>query len=94
MSVPEMHRREAPKHFKCAVLTISTSKAKKAEEMRMSGHSELNPSEIGDVSGEIALKLLSESGHEVVPYDVLPDERERIRAVSYTHLTLPTNREV
>ena len=75
-----MHRKEARrKHFKCAVLTISTSKAKKAEEMRISGRSELNPAEIGDVSGEIALKLLSESGHEVVLYDVLPDERERIR---------------
>ena len=73
-----MHRREAPKHFKCAVLTVSTSKAKKAEEKKREGKN-ARPADIGDLSGEIALKLLSESGHEVVLYDVLPDERERIR---------------
>ncbi len=64
MSTPEKHRAGIKQHYKCAVLTISTSKYRDKGE---------------DVSGSIAKSLLMQRGHEVVYYDVIPDVGERIR---------------
>jgi molybdenum cofactor biosynthesis protein B len=69
MTVPSKHKKGAQKHYKCAILTISTSKywnKAKGEE------------DIGDLSGEIAQELVREQGHEVVYYAVLPDDEEKI----------------
>ncbi|MHC1599428.1 MAG: MogA/MoaB family molybdenum cofactor biosynthesis protein [Candidatus Methanospirareceae archaeon] len=69
MAVPVKHKSGAQKHYKCAILTISTSKywnKAKGEE------------DIGDLSGEIAQKLARKDGHEVVYYDVLPDDEDKI----------------
>ncbi len=69
MTVPAKHKKGAQKHYKCAILTISTSKYWNREK---------GEADIGDLSGGIAQKLVRESGHEVVYYDVLPDEEDKI----------------
>ena len=70
MTVPAKHKSGAQKHYKCAILTISTSKYWKREK-----GSEEN---IGDLSGESAKELVTKNGHDVVYYDVLPDEEDKI----------------
>jgi len=69
MSTPARHKEGAKKHYKCAVLTISTSKYWKKEE---------GEENIGDTSGEIAKELVTKSRHEVVYYDIVPDEEDKI----------------
>jgi molybdenum cofactor biosynthesis protein B len=69
MSVPAKHKEGARKHYKCAILTISTSKYWKKEK---------GEEDIGDASGEIANELVTKNGHEVVYYDVLPDKEDKI----------------
>jgi len=70
MTVPAKHKSGAQKHYKCAILTISTSKYWKREK----GSEE----DIGDLSGESAKELVTKNGHDVVYYDVLPDEEDKI----------------
>ena len=70
MTVPAKHKSGAHKHYKCAILTISTSKYWKREK----GSEE----DIGDLSGESAKELVTKNGHDVVYYDVLPDEEDKI----------------
>ncbi|MCK4475460.1 MAG: MogA/MoaB family molybdenum cofactor biosynthesis protein [Methanophagales archaeon] len=69
MSTPAKHKKGAKKHFKCAILTISTSKYWKKEK---------GEKDISDLSGEIAKELVTKNGHEVVYYDVLPDKEDKI----------------
>jgi molybdenum cofactor biosynthesis protein B len=69
MSVPAKHKEGARKHYKCAILTISTSKYWKKEK---------GEEDIGDASGEIAKELVTKNGHEVVYYGVLPDKEDKI----------------
>jgi len=64
MSIPARHREGARQYYKCAILTISTSKHKNRAEK--------------DISGSVARSLVTERGHEVVYYDVIPDIEERI----------------
>ncbi|MBC8521288.1 MAG: hypothetical protein ISS94_01730 [Candidatus Syntrophoarchaeum sp.] len=68
MSVPAKHKKGAKKHYKCAILTISTSKY---------WNKEKGEKDIGDLSGEIAKELVTRNGHEVVIYDVLPDDEAK-----------------
>ncbi|MHC1610149.1 MAG: MogA/MoaB family molybdenum cofactor biosynthesis protein [Candidatus Methanospirareceae archaeon] len=70
MTVPAKHKSGAEKHYKCAILTISTSKYWK----RKRGSED----EIGDLSGERAREIVRVNGHEVVYYDVVQDEEEKI----------------
>jgi molybdopterin biosynthesis enzyme MoaB len=65
MSTPAKHKKGAKKHYKCAILTISTSKY---------GNKEKGAADIGDLSGEIAKELVTKNGHVVVYHDVLPDK--------------------
>lgn len=67
--VPVRHVQGAKRDYKCAILTISTSKYWKRERGEI---------EIGDLSGERAKELVSKQGHEVVYYEVLPDEEGKI----------------
>jgi molybdenum cofactor biosynthesis protein B len=69
MSTPTKHKKGAKKHYKCAILTISTSKYRNKEK---------GVADIGDLSGEIAKKLVTKNGHEVVYHAVLPDKEARI----------------
>ena len=70
MSVPATHKKGTKKQYKCAILTISTSKywekAKGSE------------ADIGDLSGESAQELVKRNGHAVVYYEVVPDDKEKI----------------
>lgn len=69
MAVPTKHKSGAQQQYKCAILTISTSKYWKKEH---------GDEAIEDVSGETAKEVMRENGHEVVFYDILPDEEQRI----------------
>ena len=69
MSVSAKHKEAAKKHYKCAILTISTSKYRNKEK---------GDEDIGDLSGEIAQELVTKNGHEMVYYDVLPDKEDKI----------------
>ncbi len=69
IAVPTRHVGGAKKHYKCAILTISTSKYWKRE----SGEED-----IGDLSGERAKELVIRNGHDVVYYEVLPDNEDKI----------------
>lgn len=69
MTVPAKHARGAKKDYKCAILTISTSKYWQKEK---------GEEDIGDLSGERAKELVSKNGHEVVYYEVLPDNEDKI----------------
>jgi len=64
MSIPARHREGARQYYKCAILTISTSRHKNRAQK--------------DISGSVARSLVRERGHEVVYYDVIPDIEERI----------------
>jgi molybdenum cofactor biosynthesis protein B len=69
ITVPTKHMSGAKRHYKCAILTISTSKYWK----RANGEEE-----IGDLSGERAKELVIRNGHDVVYYEVLPDDEDKI----------------
>ena len=69
MSTPAKHKEGLRKHYKCAILTISTSKY---------WNKQKGAKEIGDLSGEIAQDLVTKNGHEVVFYDILPDIATKI----------------
>jgi len=69
MTVPAKHARGVKKHYKCAILTISTSKYWKKEK---------GEEDIGDLSGERAKELVRKNGHDVVYYEVLPDNEDKI----------------
>ena len=68
-TTPEKHRKGAKKHYKCAILTISTSKYRNKER---------GEKDIADLSGEIVKELVTKNGHDVVYYDVLPDKEDMI----------------
>jgi|GEM_PF-49287 len=68
-SIPAKHKKGARKHYKCAILTISTSKYRKKEK---------GEEPIGDTSGEIAKEMVMKNGHEVVYYNILPDKENKI----------------
>ncbi|MBE0517140.1 MAG: MogA/MoaB family molybdenum cofactor biosynthesis protein [Methanophagales archaeon] len=69
IAVPTKHVSGAKKDYKCAILTISTSKYWK----RANGEED-----IGDLSGERAKELVRRNGHDVVYYEVLPDDEDKI----------------
>jgi molybdenum cofactor biosynthesis protein B len=69
-TVPAKHKTGIKKHYKCAILTISTSKYWAKEK---------GTEDIGDLSGEIAQEFVRGNGHEVVYYDVLPDDEDKIQ---------------
>ncbi len=68
-NVPELHKKNAKKKLRCAIFTVSTSKYER----------KLRGEPVDDVSGSVARRLLEENGHEVVLYDLLPDDLDEIR---------------
>lgn len=69
MSTPAKHKEGAKKQYKCAIITISTSKYWNKEE---------GETDVADLSGEIAKELVTKNGHEVVYYTIVPDEEDKI----------------
>lgn len=75
MPVPAKHKSGRLMRYKCAILTISTSKSKY---WKKEGGERDKKREIGDLSGEIAKELVSDDGHHVEYYNVLPDDADKI----------------
>ncbi|MDY6965844.1 MAG: MogA/MoaB family molybdenum cofactor biosynthesis protein [Halobacteriota archaeon] len=69
MSTPEEHKRGIKEEYRCAVLSISTSRFR---EMRKG-------EEIKDRSGEIIKRMLRENKHDVIDYEILPDDVSAIK---------------
>ena len=69
MTVPATHKSGVKKHYKCAILTISTSKYWKRAE---------GEGAVDDLSGELAKEVARKNGHDVVYYEVMPDDEDKI----------------
>ena len=63
----DAHRAAAPDAIRCAVLTVSDTRAPDS-----------------DTSGGLIRETLKLAGHQVVDYQIVPDEPDRIRAVLST----------
>lgn len=63
------HKAEAPKRLRFAIVTISSSKAARAEAGKP----------VEDVSGDLIAKLVEEAGHEVKVRRLIPDSPKRIK---------------
>jgi len=74
-AVSAKHKSGRPIYYKCAILTISTSKSKY---WKKDGSARDKEEEIGDLSGKIAKELVTDNGHHVEYYDVLPDDADKI----------------
>jgi len=72
MSVPEAHRREAPKSVRFSVVIVSTSRYEALKAGR-----EGPP----DLTGDLLCRLLAETGHEVISRRVAPDDIWALRSV-------------
>lgn len=65
----DIHKREAPKSIKAAVITVSDTKSQNKEE---------------DTSGSYISNSLKDAGHEVISYKIVPDdEGSIIEAIEY-----------
>jgi molybdopterin adenylyltransferase len=76
---PEIHKKDAKKTFSFALITISTSRYEKY------GDSSL-PEEAEDLSGKVMKDLLEASGHKVLFYRLVPDEKSSIIGAVLTAL--------
>src|SRR5574341_1653758 len=72
MDIPHPHRDNAPKSYKCAILTISTSRYDKYGKTS-------RPERAEDVSGKLIWGMIQVQGCEVVHYELIPDNIEMIR---------------
>ncbi len=69
MSIPEEHKHGIKRDFRCAVLTISSSRFAKIEQKEY----------IEDRSGDLIRGILEENSHKVVVYEILPDNESKIK---------------
>ncbi len=65
----ELHRKEAPKRLKVAVITISTSKFE----------SFIRRERFEDKSGDLIITTLKEKGHDIIFYTIIPDHKGLIK---------------
>ena len=72
MNVPRLHKENTQGSFKCAILTISTSRYNKY------GSAD-RPERAEDASGKIIWGMIQVQGGEVVNYEMVPDDMEMIR---------------
>ncbi len=66
MSVPKEHKSKAPKQVSFSLFIVSTSRFKDRSKP--------------DISGNLAEKLIKESGHKLVRREVIPDDKDAIIA--------------
>jgi len=66
MSVPDEHKRHAPKKLYFSIFVVSTSRARGTGGL--------------DVTGEIAEKKISEKGHVIKRKEIIPDDINAIRS--------------
>ena len=63
----EEHKKHVPIDVKCGVITLSDSKYEDSK-------NEID----SDISGKYIVDLLKEKGHEVVEYNIIPDEKDML----------------
>ncbi len=69
MAVPSIHKKDAPKELKFALVTCSSTRYTEKQ----------TNNRIEDLSGDLAEKLLSKSGHKITIRTILPDDLSLIR---------------
>lgn len=72
METPLQHKEDTKNSFKCAILTISTSRYEKYGETD-------RPERAEDVSGKLIWGMAQVQGSEIVNYELIPDNLESIR---------------
>lgn len=72
METPLQHKEDTKNSFKCAILTISTSRYEKYGETD-------RPERAEDVSGKFIWGMAQVQGSEIVNYELIPDNLESIR---------------
>lgn len=72
MDTPLLHKANAPGIYKCAILTISTSRYEKYGKID-------RPERAEDASGKLIWGMVQVKGSQIVNYDLVPDNLELIR---------------
>lgn len=72
MDIPRLHKENAKGSYKCAILTISTSRYEKYGAID-------RPERAEDASGKLIWGMLQVQGGVVVHYELIPDDMEMIR---------------
>jgi len=72
MDTSLLHKEKVPHNYKCAILTISTSRFEKY------GKAD-RPERAEDVSGKLIWGMIHVQGSRVVHYELIPDNMEMIR---------------
>ena len=72
MDIPALHKENTQKTYKCAILTISTSRYEKYGKID-------RPERAEDASGKLIWGMVQVQGSEVVVYELVPDDIELIR---------------
>ncbi len=72
MDTSLLHKENAPGNFKCAILTISTSRYEKFGKID-------RPERAEDASGKLIWGMVQVKGSKVVKYELIPDNMEMIR---------------
>lgn len=72
METPLQHKKDTKNSFKCAILTVSTSRYEKYGETD-------RPERAEDVSGKLIWGMAQVQGSEIVNYELIPDNLESIR---------------
>ena len=72
MDIPRLHKENARETYRCAILTISTSRYEKYGKID-------RPERAEDASGKIIWGMIHVQGSEVVHYELLPDNIDLIR---------------
>ena len=72
MDTSMLHKENAPGSFKCAIVTISTSRYEKY------GKTD-RPERAEDVSGKLIWGMVHVQGSKIVHYELIPDNMEMIR---------------
>src|SRR3972149_10249776 len=72
MDIPRLHKENIQKTYKCAILTISTSRFDKYGKID-------RPERAEDASGKLIWGMVQVQGGEIVVFELLPDNIELIR---------------
>ncbi len=72
MDIPRLHKENTQKTYRSAILTISTSRYEKYGKID-------RPERAEDVSGKLIWGMVQVGGGEVVLYELVPDNIEKIR---------------
>ncbi len=72
MDTPQLHKENVPGSYKCAILTISTSRYEKYGKID-------RPERAEDASGKLIWGMVQVQGSKIVHYELIPDNTELIR---------------